>query len=157
MPMTDDEVEYMADMWDEGLKVKEIAERIGYSFATVYGKIVSDRDKFPLRNKRVPLEDRRTWAMLISSGAATVDEAARSTGVSRSAVRYWVEKLGDSGIRDPDFRRPTCHGCFIECEAVMNIVDDVWEFPCSASMIEWASRNRYHRPGETVYEGSGSI
>ena len=83
-----------AQMWADGVPLKEIASEIGYSFSALNAYACDHRDKFPMRRVLVPENDgmRARWMLRLSAGRCTVDDVAKALGVSSQTVRRWARK-----------------------------------------------------------------
>ena len=83
-------------LWDEGLPMTEIAERIGVPYGTMAGYAWRNRDLFPWNDKhrrpqRSDEAQRAEIARLHSEGMG-MTEIARTLGLTFPCVRYWVKK-----------------------------------------------------------------
>lgn len=86
--------ELFAQMWADGVPLKQIANEIGYSFSALNKYACAHRDKFPMRKVLVPENDskRARWMLRLSAGRCTVGEVAEALGVTRRTVLRWIRK-----------------------------------------------------------------
>ena len=85
--MTDDELDRLEELWLEGVKVSDIADKLGYSKSLVEKQVHRDRRRFPYRHNRI---NRRLLDMVVDmvmNGKVTVRNAAYSLGVCEDVIR----------------------------------------------------------------------
>ena len=88
--MTQSEQDELVRLWRDEVSAKRIAERIGYSVATVVAYAMMHRDLCPYRNKRTGADVRKRWVARIRQGTSTVRDAAKALGVHPETVRRWL-------------------------------------------------------------------
>lgn len=84
--MTEQEIDHMHEMWLGGAKIADIARDMCYSKSTVYKIMRNDRDRFPLRNRRINDHKMEVWIARILAGRATISDVMTDMRVSRSSV-----------------------------------------------------------------------
>lgn len=92
--MTEQELDMLERLWNDGVAVKVIADELGYTVRTINYTVSKDRERFPLRQKRTdetPYQTRERWVARIRAGRATVAQAALATGVTQSQVYKWMK------------------------------------------------------------------
>ena len=85
--MTDDELDRMELLWLRRVPIKDIADALGYSRATITITACNDRDRFPYRRNRVDDSRLAIWFERIRAKRATLDDAASALGIHRETVR----------------------------------------------------------------------
>lgn len=90
--MTNDELMTMADLWDAGTSVAQIAREMGYSRHTIAYVAYHDRELFPRRHKSFTQGERDRWADRVLSGELGTFEAARMAGVTPQTIWRWKSR-----------------------------------------------------------------
>lgn len=85
--MTDDELDRMELLWLRRVPIKDIADTLGYSRATIAVVARNDRKRFPYRRNRVDDGRLAIWLERIRAKRATLDDAAHALGIHRETVR----------------------------------------------------------------------
>lgn len=85
--MTDDELDRMELLWLRRVPIKDIADKLGYSRATIAVVARNDRKRFPYRRNRVDDGRLAIWLERIRAKRATLDDAASALGIHRETVR----------------------------------------------------------------------
>ena len=91
--MTSDELNEMERLWRGRTPATDIARILGYSYVHVLMVASKDRDRFPYRKVQTPDAIRRSWAVRVREGHATVEEACIATGAHPETVKKWLREL----------------------------------------------------------------
>lgn len=93
--MKPEEVQEMAELWERGLSLRQIAEQMCYSESWISDVMRKHRPMFPKRKKphtSVSAEKREQYVARILAGRTTVRRAALALDVRYDTVCKWVNK-----------------------------------------------------------------
>ena len=90
--MIDDVIGEIARLYADGVKVSEIAAKVGYSKKYVEEVIQDDRMLFPYRKRRVPKEVVEKAVSDVIDGGKPAKAVAYEIGCHVNTVRAWVRK-----------------------------------------------------------------
>lgn len=85
--MTGEELDRMELLWSRHVRIRDIANELGYSACRISQVARENRDRFPNRRHKVDNDRMEVWVERILAGRATIGDAMRDMGVSRETVR----------------------------------------------------------------------
>lgn len=85
--MTDEELDRMELLWRRRVRIRDIANELGYSACRISQVASENRYRFPNRRHKVDSKRMEVWVERILAGRATIGDATRDMGVSRETVR----------------------------------------------------------------------
>lgn len=88
--MTEAELDLLEMLWKRKVKIKRIAEVMGYPATTISVEVCKDRERFPLRNQKVNEEVMAVKVMDIIEGRTDALAVSKELGLNIETVRRRV-------------------------------------------------------------------
>lgn len=92
MNMTNDELDKMEQMWNEGCSGREIANALHYSPENIYSFAYRNRDRYPQRRPTYKREFKELWVSRVLSGRVSALTAARKAGICQATMFNWLRE-----------------------------------------------------------------
>ena len=98
--MTDAELDMLEMLWKRKVKIKDIAKAMGYPAPVISVEVCKDRERFPLRNKKVNEEVMAVKVMDIIEGRTDALAVSKELGLNIETVRRRVRNKKEKMRRE---------------------------------------------------------